>query len=382
MKRRPLLLFFLLSALGCLLLTAASCPSREVTVATEPQAPIAVAIPGQADWVDCGPILSQGIPGEWDTYLWGGFAATVVKRDGLFYLYYQGANGYSESEGTVTWRAIGVATSQNGVHFRKYENNPVLSWFPHNHLEEGAVSAGVFLEANGELSLYYGANSWLGGDLVNADGRLAVSEDGFHFQDQGIVLNHSNSSVWGHGDELFPVAGLRDAGQWFLYYIPNGTAQRGLLGIAWGKSLTRLPQSAAALSNGSSIPVWGPASFVHTGEGRGYVTFLNNQEAAGGPLIEARFVSLDAPNVLSAPLASYQFENVRAAIFLRDDETGTWHMYYRAASLTYYGAMVASADGSAITCPGDRAYLPLMTNHVRPSIAATSQPSLRDGKMQ
>lgn len=109
-----------------------------------------VRIPGQSDWIDCGTIFGHGKAGEWDYYLWGGFASSVVKKDGVFYLYYQGAPGCDEGEGTVTWRSIGVATSKDGVHFSKYEGNPILTWFPHNQLEEGAVSAGAFVEDDGE----------------------------------------------------------------------------------------------------------------------------------------------------------------------------------------------------------------------------------------
>jgi hypothetical protein len=112
-------------------------------------------IPTQADWVDCGPIFSAGAEEEWDYILWGGFASTVVKRDGIFYLYYQGSDGYDDIEHTVTWRSIGVATSSDGFNFTKYAQNPVLTWFPRNNLEEGAVSGDGAKSPSTFYELYY-----------------------------------------------------------------------------------------------------------------------------------------------------------------------------------------------------------------------------------
>jgi hypothetical protein len=320
----------------------------------------AAIIPNQTDWLECGPIFSAGNEGDWDYILWGGFASTLVKKDGVFYLYYQGADGYDDDEGTVTWRSIGLATSSDGVHFSKYAANPVLTWFPKNNLEEGAVSAGAFLDATGEIALYYGANTWAGGRSVNADGRLAVSYDGFHLSDEGIVLDHKDSSIWGAGDELFPIIGFHDAGRWFTYYIPNGTPQKGRLGVAWGDRRDHLDNSAAARSGLATLPVWGPGSFARLAHDT-YALFLNDVYRPGGPIIEARIVALDAPDQLSAPVQSYRFEDVWEAVVFLDEDSNTWFMYYRSADHAYYGVKLAAADDREMTCPVQQpVYLPLI----------------------
>jgi hypothetical protein len=306
-------------------------------------------IPSQSDWLECGPIFTAGNEGEWDYYLWGGFASSVVKKNGIFYLYYQGANGYDDDEGTVTWRSIGVATSNDGIHFTKYAQNPVLTWFPKNNLEEGATSAAAFLDTTGEIALYYGANTWAGGSSVNADGRLAVSTDGFHLADQGIVLNRRNGAVWGRGDELYPIIGFQDGGRWFAYYIPNGTPQERQLGVAWGDRRLALTNTAPALSGGNNISVWGPGSFARLA-GDAYALFLNDVYREGGPILEARIVSLNAPDSLSAPVQSYQFDDVWEAVVFLDSGANIWFMYYRSADHNYYGVKVAAADGGDATC--------------------------------
>ncbi|MBE2199766.1 MAG: hypothetical protein IAE79_14220 [Anaerolinea sp.] len=321
---------------------------------------INTAVPAQSDWVDCGTILSAGMEGEWDLYLWGGFANSVVKKDGIYYLYYQGANGYDEDEETVTWRSIGVATSTDGVHFTKYEHNPVLTWFPGNQLEEGAVSAGAFLDENGDIAIYYGANTWAGGSEVNADGRFAIAPDGFNFTDLGKALDHTDDAIWGSGDELFPIIGFYDNGRWFTYYIPNGTLQRRKLGVAWGLSWDTLENSSAARSGGSTIPVWGTGGYARL-DNDIYALFLNNLYGPTGPTLEVRTVSLSDPDSFSAPLQSYQFDNASQATVTLDHDLNTWFMYYRSSDHDRYGVRVASANGQAVQCPNSaQLYLPLI----------------------
>ena len=87
--------------------------------------PERLAIPAATDWVDFGPIFERGGLGDWDLLLWGGFGGSAVKSAGVYYLYFQGASGYRPypDEG-ASRRAIGVATSRDGVNFEKYPGNP------------------------------------------------------------------------------------------------------------------------------------------------------------------------------------------------------------------------------------------------------------------
>jgi hypothetical protein len=321
-----------------------------------------IALPQQGDWTDHGQILQSGAEGDWDLYLWGGFASSIVKKDGKYYLYYQGSNGYDEVEDTVKYRAIGVATSDDGIHFTKHPSNPVLTWFPQNQLEEGAVSSAASLSAQGEVILYYGANTSLSSSLVNADGRLAVSKDGINFNDTGKVLDHNNRSVWGNGDELFPVIGFSDQERWFVYYIPNGVPQSGMLGVAWGNRRDRLENSSAVLSGGNNIAVWGPGGFAEIGHGA-YALFTSNIRAPGGATVEVRTLTVDKPNILSEPVAKYRFEDVSNATVLLDMDRMTWFMYYRSSDHQGYGvktAPVKPVPGTTTVKMDEFIFLPLL----------------------
>lgn len=336
---------FLLTVAPLLFLTLSlvSCEVRPVPAHSAADIPI----PSINEWTDYGTIFEAGNLGEWDYQLFGGFATTALKKDGNFYLYYQGASGYRIADDTVTWRAIGVATSPDGINFTKHSGNPAITWFPNDNGEEGAVSAGAALDENGEIVLYFGANTEQSATLINGDGRLATSPDGFNFLDGGVVLDHADGSLWGSGDELFPIIAIHDASQWFVYYIPNGSLQSGKLGAAWGDSRDQLINSAGALSGSSTISAWGPGGKAKIGPDT-YALFLNN---VSDSRTEVRIVSLGAPNQLSAPVETYQFDDVRQATVLLDEGTNTWFMYYRNADQSEYGVKLAPAGVPDTTPP-------------------------------
>jgi hypothetical protein len=303
-------------------------------------------IPRQADWVDYGSVLTKGVQGEWDLYLWGGFAFSIIKKDGTYYLYYQGSSDYRTAyDETVLWRTIGVATSQDGVNFVKYPHNPVLTWFPNQNGEEGAVSSGATLGPEGEIVLYYGANTEETPITINADGRAAFSSDGFSFTDRGMVLDHRNRAIWGHGDELFPINAIYDRGRWIVYYIPNGVALEETLGVAYGSSHDQLTNSAAVMDGSSRISVWGTAGHARIDDNY-YALILNNVRTKR---TEVRLTSLDAPDRMSEPIAVYDLGDAQQAVFYLDRDVRTWFMYYRAPD--YYGVKLAPAGPIDTTPP-------------------------------
>jgi hypothetical protein len=298
-----------------------------------------VNIPSQSDWVDQGIILEAGAEGEWDYYLWGGFAFSVIKKNGTYYLYYQGSSDYrTEYDETVLWRAIGVATSSDGIHFSKHRENPILSWFPNQYGEEGAVSSGATLGEHNEIVMFYGANTQESPTTVNSDVRMATSWDGLNFTDLELVLDHKDKSVWGGGDELFPVTAIHDSGKWIMYYIPNGTSETGLLGVAYGDQNNAFVQSSVVTSGSKPISVWGTAGHVRL-DTETYALILNNVRANR---TEVRLVSLKTPHIVSEPVAIYQFDEVQQAVLLLDQENKTWFMYYRTYENSY-GVKLAPA---------------------------------------
>jgi hypothetical protein len=297
-------------------------------------------VPATTDWVDRGVAFTAGEPGAWDLYLWGGFALSAVKKGGTFFLYYQGSSGYDEREETVIGRAVGVATSRTGLDDFVKSSTPLIRWHPscpENDCEEGAASAGAFVATSGEVHIYYGANTLETASTVNADGRLATSADGLSFVDRGVVLDHRNASIWGAGDELFPVVGVQGTDRFVTYYIPNGTGTNRTLGAAWGPSATSLTQSGRVTAAGAPVSAWGGASAVHLGDDV-YAVFVSVEPASR---IDVYTVSLASPHQFTGPVATYAFPNMSEGTVLFDSDTATWFLYYRNQTHDAYGVRTA-----------------------------------------
>ena len=284
-------------------------------------------IPKQADWTDHGPILTPGPAGAWDVRLDGMISpCAVVKKDGTYFLYYIGADGNRSSDGGPRHRALGVATSTDGFTFVKYAGNPIITFLPNNNEEEGIFSAGATLDASGNIVLYYGAMD--AGNAtstsVDSDIVLATSSDGFNFSGHTDILSHSNSSVWGFGDELFPLGVFYSGTNWHVYYTAKGAGGiRWDLGLATGATPTSLPTTQPVLTGGLDIiaggnPVWLSPTTI--------ALFLHRDFATR--IVEVRTASITAPHQLSAPVETYTFSNhSNNAVFL-DPSINTWFMYY------------------------------------------------------
>lgn len=295
---------------------------------TSTPTPAPISIPSLGDW-DSGTLaFSQGAEGEWDHILWGGFANSLVKKGDTYYLYYQGSPSYDEICESVAHRAIGVATSTDGIHWTKSPRNPVLTWSSQGSIEEGAVGSAVWVGADGRFYLYYGANTGAG-CTVRANLRLAVSEDGEIFEDAGEVLSADDQDVWGWGDEFHPVGAYSHENRWYLYYIPNGVSLARKLGVASGGSPASFEQSTGL--NDSTVPAWGPVSVVVSGAESVLVT---NPEGVDGP---QNFYRFDAANPASVQLQdSYNIPDCTQASVLYEHDTGRWLVSCRSQAADHY----------------------------------------------
>jgi hypothetical protein len=300
------------------------------TTSTGPKIPSATA------WTDYGIVLHAGTGSEWDHILWGGFVQNVAKIGGRFLFYYQGSRNWDNYYDTIAYGAIGVATSTDGIHFTKYSGNPVIEWLPHNWVEEGAVSAAPTITSTGQMFMFYGANTKRTEWSVNADGRLAKSNDGLVFTDAGIGLNHTNTAIWGYGDELFPIFSFTYGGKYYVYYLPNGTAQSRKLGVAWGSDPLHLSSSAAVTNqSGTVLSQWGTGSVAPLGSGN-FAVFLNRGDA-----VDVWRVSASAPTRFSGPVMTYTFSNMAEASFLLSGSK--WYLYYMNKTWDAFGVRTAPA---------------------------------------
>ncbi|MCX9085647.1 MAG: hypothetical protein OIN87_12710 [Candidatus Methanoperedens sp.] len=283
-------------------------------------------VPEQADWIDQGIVIGSGSNGAWDIRL-GGMTSpsTVVKKNGTFFLYYIGADGNRSTDKGPRHRALGVATSTDGINFIKYARNPILNYLPHKNEEEGIFSAGATLDEQGNIVLYYAAldaGSTVS-ESVNSDVRLAVSSNGFDFKDLGKVISHSDKKVWGYGDELFPIGAFNANGNYSVYYIAKGfNGIQWDLGIASGHGMKNLTITGPLLLSGSDVIGGGDPVYIENETIALFIVRGRNPN-----FVEVRTASINKTNNLSEPIVRYDNITTHNTIFL-DKEINTWFMYY------------------------------------------------------
>ena len=331
-------------------------------------------IPKPGDWVDYGHILEAGAEGEWD-FLWADATpGSIVKKDGTYYFYFIAADGYTSIEGEPRHRAIGVATSQDGVHYTKYPGNPILTHSPFNGEEEGANSAGITLDESGNFVMYYGGAVGEN-EIIRSDGRLAISADGYHFTDASRVIDHRNPFVYGFGDEIFPMATFQRQGVWYVYYLPNGGINERTLGMAWGERPDRLFRSIGVLKDGGAsepIGVWG--NVIWLAEDR--IALFIQRLWWPDTFIEVRIASPKAPQRLSASVARYDIPNLKRGAVYLDRERRTWFMIYNDFDRFWDLKLAPAGDPDATppTQPANLSAKPLSHSAVELSWQAAADP--------
>ena len=174
---------------------------RGKAAACEPQAPAGATSVEKRDrkrpWMNLArslvrhpdnPVLTMGKPGAWDDQTLGCFS---VMHDGKkFYCYFEGARFGRPKH-------IGVATSQDGIHWVKYGKNPL---FP------GAMPSAIKV---GDMFRLYSP----GADRGRQGLLMRTSRDGFHWGEPQFVLE---------GNILDPCVVRVAENQFYLYYCSGG----------------------------------------------------------------------------------------------------------------------------------------------------------------
>ena len=218
-------------------------------------------IPGPGAWTEQGIILTPG--SGWESFGKEGFGISgIVHTNGTFYLYYTGASGPRSNDGGAANRALGVATSTDGINFTRYSGNPILTHQPSgghcNQQEEGIVGGAAVLDDNGDVVLFYGGLTATSCTGVKSQVRVARSSNRINFTDQGIVIPHTMD---GGGNEVWPIGAVHDpGGAWHVWYTTDGFGGR-VTSAASGPSSTNLtPNSKNPILGGARTT----SAFLHS----------------------------------------------------------------------------------------------------------------------
>jgi hypothetical protein len=155
------------------------------------------------------PILSPGAPGEWDElFLWN---PQPVFHEGVFYLFFTGGN--------VSGRmAVGLATSEDGLHFSKYHDNPVLS-----PGEDGpgsyTIGPGILLKADSLWWMFYNAQDLAAFAPGSVAGRAtATFLYGPWIKDESPVISSGSKGEWDAGFIIPSSVLMMNDGTFMMFY--------------------------------------------------------------------------------------------------------------------------------------------------------------------
>lgn len=132
--------------------------------------------------------------------------SAVIKRNGLYYLYYTGR----ENNGSSYSYKLGLATSSDGINFTKCTTNPIM--LPTNSWEANGVACSSILAEGGILKMAY----------HNATGTAfgkAYSTDGINWEKSSVPFFKKENTVnnWGASEISHPCL-IKVNNQYRVYY--------------------------------------------------------------------------------------------------------------------------------------------------------------------
>ena len=171
---------------------------------------------------DGRPVLQAGSGSDWDSTLIG--PTSFLKHDGTYYAYYHGSQYSSVADGFQ----IGLATSEDGVHWTKYSGNPIIRSGVDEFDLRSAWDPQVIVD-EGTWWMYYAGM----GSSINVC--MATSNDGINWTKSSgnPILNSSLSEgVW-NGLDVRPKGVFKEGGIYRMYLVgKSGDVTRRSMGLA------------------------------------------------------------------------------------------------------------------------------------------------------
>jgi hypothetical protein len=170
------------------------------------------------------PVLPRGAAGEWDSGVV--FGGAVFVHEKLFHMFYTGDDVDLRSNSAPV-PAIGYATSEDGLHWTKYEGNPVLEADP--SLSPGGFLFAVPLVEGDTWVLYLTTGQtpgqW-GGKVFRA---TAPAPTGPWTVDSQPILEPGAFADWDHS--IYPSSLVRTESEYVLYYLGASSSSSITIGL-------------------------------------------------------------------------------------------------------------------------------------------------------
>lgn len=287
------------------------------------------------------PLLSMGEDGSWnDESL---YFPHVVFHDGMYHMFY---SARSEPRG-VPSTTIGYATSEDGLTWTEYENNPIMGGDGSGFDSGEAMRAYVMVDENGLWTMYYrGQSEDLEDEGIGIATAASPTGDWTRLDDP--ILTKGAEGEW-DSDFLYVDSVLHTDDGYVMYY--SGASSRGVMigmatssdGLAWEKYDDPSTESEffassdpvlkkGDISSWERSTVWMARVYqVEDGWEMFYSGFDGNKTSIGYAFSEDRIhwrkaeqnpiIHSDTDRLLDFPTAVYMGDGTYRIYYVRNTET-------------------------------------------------------------
>jgi len=240
------------------------------------------------------PVLDVGDPGTWEESLV--YMPTIILKDAVFHMYYDGAWGWIEK--------IGHATSNDGTNWTKDPNNPVLDIGASGSWDDTQVfpMAGSVIYDEDKFKMWFGgcnsSNHWQIGYATSNDGFVWTKENA-----NNPVMGPGSAEEW-DSHSVIPGTVRWDGGQYTIWYSGCTTSNRWRVGYAtspdginWAKYLCNPALDFGDAGSWDFQQAW-DASVIYDSITQNYMMWYT-----GGPFNEGRmgFATSRSSQIIRVP---------------------------------------------------------------------------------
>ena len=246
------------------------------------------------------PVLTHGPPGSFDSTQLG-LGSVVQKNESFFIMWYQGSNHVSFTNG-----AIGVATSQDGINWVKYDGNPVLR---STTVDQLVLASPYVVRLNNTYNMWYTGKSQSDPSQTTRI-LFAISYDGINWIKwlHPVFSPSADPDRWDSG-AVYSASVFYDGKNFGLWYSGlNQTYLNPRIGFATS------PDGATWTRSNLLLDVGKPGSWDSAGVeqpcvliGYGYTLYYDGFSSVGGSIGIAR-----APQDFNIP----EFPNLPVGVLL------------------------------------------------------------------
>jgi predicted GH43/DUF377 family glycosyl hydrolase len=243
------------------------------------------------------PVLTTGDPGSWEgEAVW---APSVIHQGDIYQMWYVGHNKNFEE------RKIGYATSDDGIHWSRYEGNPVVDIGDEGDWDMNFVDCAAVIYKDNRYQMWF-----VGYNGISNNVGYATSSDGVNWEkyEHNPVLKTGRSGAWDSWGLWCSAVIYRD-GKYMMWYDGYLRGHLFRIGCATAPTTIHVPEEKPTIQAGINAARDGDCVLVTDG------TYEENIDFKGKAItVASHFIMDDDTNHISNTIIDgSQFSNKDSA---------------------------------------------------------------------